>query len=451
MSEQEKHGAEKPIAALAGASISIIRLSGANAVAAAATVWRGKTPLAACAPRRLMLGELQNPATGAVIDPECLAVVMPGPHSYTGEDVVEVQCHGGPLTAKLAMEALLANGARMAQPGEFTKRAFLNGRLDLTQAEAVADLVSATSRSAQRLAAAHLQGRLGKVVENLYHVVVEILAETESRLDFPEEQLDWQDPAALADRLAETERQLADLLSTQRTGEVLHDGIRLIIAGPPNAGKSSLLNRMAGQERAIVTEIPGTTRDAIEVMAEVRGIPVRLVDTAGVRQAQDVIERLGIGRSKDYVASADIVLWLIDCSQPVPPQMPPPDWDIGGKLLLVANKADLPGAVLDVPHAITISVKEELGLEALYDAIEEAAALGEGWRESAVAVNVRQSDLMRQAEEACHQAIGLLLANEWELAAAELHGTVHALGQVIGKTASPDLLDLIFSKFCIGK
>ena len=399
----------------------------------------------------MVLGEARD-MSGAVLDAQCLAVFMPGPHSYTGEDVVELQCHGGALCVRLVLEELLAAGCRMAEPGEFTRRAFLNGRLDLTQAEAVADVITAGSSAALRMAGRQLKGRLGKNVGQAYDGLAGILAETESRLDFPEEELDWRDPDEMSAQIHGIMSGLRGLLATRRAGELLRGGMGLAITGCPNVGKSSLLNTVLGRDRAIVTPIPGTTRDTIEEQVSIRGIPIRLMDTAGIREGGDVIERTGMERSRESAMAADIVLWVFDSSRPYSEQAWP-KWPVQGQLLLVANKSDV--AVQDATRpssAISVSALTGDGLELLYDAIERLAGLtpGMGAAED-VAVAARHAALLDEALKALEPVPAQFASGEWELAAIGLRSAVGALGRIIGREVEPDVLETIFSRFCIGK
>ncbi|MDD4539030.1 MAG: tRNA uridine-5-carboxymethylaminomethyl(34) synthesis GTPase MnmE [Lentisphaeria bacterium] len=450
------------IATAIGGAVSIIRLSGPAAIAIAGRVWHGRTALAALPARQLTLGRLCRPA-GGVIDPQCLAVVMPGPHSYTGEDVVELHCHGGALCTRLALEELLRQGARHADPGEFTRRAFVNGRLDLTQAEAVADIISAGSESALRLAGRQLEGALGRRINASYESLTEVLAEIESRLDFPEEELDWQSTSSLQVALQAAQDDLRALAASRHDGEILRGGISLVIAGPPNVGKSSLLNVILGRDRAIVAEIAGTTRDTIEVPSTIRGIPIHLVDTAGIRAGGDSIERAGMARTESNALSADLILWVYDASQPYAAQRWP-EWPIAGKLIVVANKCDKAPAVeqggcvgtaVDADAdaaAVRVSALYGTGLPALYDAIERAVwQQPQGPADNALAVAARHGAHLERAVAALDDARQAIGSDLWELAAPALRSAIFDLGKILGRSVDPDVLDTIFARFCIGK
>ena len=444
------------IAALAtapGGAVSILRLSGPDADAIAARLWTpvARGDLAHQPPRHLALGTLRD-ADGALLDAECLAVRMPAPHSYTGEHVVELHCHGGALCARLALQALQAAGCRLAEPGEFTRRAFLHGRLDLTQAEAVADVIGARSAAALRVAGQQLRGRLGEEANRLYGTLADVLAEVESHLDFPEEELelDWRPVTELASAVTAARESVERLLATRRAGEVLRGGLRLAVCGCPNVGKSSLLNRLLGRDRAIVTDIPGTTRDTLEEQLDVRGVPVRVIDTAGIRETADVIERSGMERARLSAQSADVIVWLFDLTLPYAAQSWP-DWEVTGQVLLVGNKLDACTASSPEPppETLRLSVRTGEGLDGLIDAVERLSGVADTTGEIAVAA--RHAALLSEASEALSPVGGLLEGGQWELAALELRRAVQALGRMVGREVEPDVLETIFHRFCIGK
>lgn len=432
-----------------GGAISIIRISGANALAIGSAVWRGRRKLGPDTARQMLLGS----STG---DP-ALAVYMPSPHSYTGDDVVEIHCHGGALAARRVLDAAIEAGARPAEPGEFTFRAFANEKLDLVQAEAVGDIIGAHSQMALNLAHRQIAGRLSERISALRDELVRILAEIESRLDFGDEHLDWLPPDELCRRLAAVLERGRSLAATFAAGLILREGLRVVLAGRPNAGKSSLLNLLLGQDRAIVSRIPGTTRDTIEESTHLRNIPVRLTDTAGIRLADDYVERLGIDRSRSTIESAQIVIWLLDASASdlkeeiteMKAACRNPD-----RVIAAWNKIDLAGErLLPEPGlpAVRISATENTGIDELLDLFEKMAWGKEHAEEPEVAVNARHRALLKETAAALAEAIPCTAAEQWELAAAALRQAIAALGAITGETVDPDILENIFSKFCIGK
>ncbi len=437
-----------------GGAVAIIRLSGDNSLAIAEQVW---SPihgggLGAESPRRLLIGSMGG------IDASCLAVYMPGPNSYTGEDVVELQLHGGRASVRMALEALLAYGARAAEPGEFTRRAFMNGKLDLTQAEAVADLVAAESWRAARIANAQLEGELGAAARAIHEELSTILSEVESRLDFPEEEIDWMPPSELLRRLDSCQEKIRRLARTRREGEILRDCAKMVIAGPPNVGKSSLLNRLLGRDRAIVSPIPGTTRDTVEADFAIKGFPVKIIDTAGARETDDLVEQSGIERAKRAAAEADVVLWVSDATAGETPQ---PKWSIPrGTMIPVINKCDLaspPEGRLSV-SAITgegIPELEETIARSLEDELDKGqdggGSLGDKAEGLHVAVSARHASLLDEAARAVDDTRREVPSAAWELAAVPLRNAVAAIGKIVGLEVEPDILDKIFHRFCIGK
>jgi tRNA modification GTPase len=455
---------EESIAAIcagAGGAIAIIRISGRNCLEIASKAWRCESSpdALAQAPRRMILGKTLSAEKNELGEP-CLAVFMPAPRSYTGEDVVELHCHGGAAAPKRLLAACLKAGARSAAPGEFTRRAFINGKMDLTQAEAVADIVNAKSSAALALAERQISGALGKTVRSLREPLSDVLAEMESRLDFPEEDLAWKSPAELARAIASCEEGLARLLRSRRDGALLRDGVRLVIAGRPNVGKSSLLNALLGYERAIVSEIPGTTRDTIEELASIGGIPVRITDTAGLRESSDRIESLGVERSRQSLQGAEAALWLLDASAAKPEeelaQLESERLPQGVPAIAVWNKADLrrkdapPLPSCGLPSVCVSALKGE-GLEELAELFAKTLWGSETHSEPEAAVSARHSALLEEAIPALAETRAEIAAERWELAASSLRAAFRALGEITGESASPDVLDMIFSRFCIGK
>jgi tRNA modification GTPase len=394
---------------------------------------------------------------GQVID-EALLSVMRAPRTFTREEVVEISCHGGILAAKSVLETVLAAGARLAEPGEFTRRAFLNGRLDLTQAEAVADLIQARTDLALAAANEQLAGRLSQRIGRLRDELLSSLAHVEAHIDFPDEDIAPDTRESLTARLERGVAFMDELLRTAEEGRILRRGIRGAIIGRPNVGKSSLLNLLLGHERAIVSPTAGTTRDTIEETANVRGLPVVFIDTAGLREAADGIEQEGIRRSHETASRAELILHVLDGSEPfVPEDAQYLERFASAKRIVVRNKIDLP-ARLKLPADLAGPVVEVCsltgqGLEELKDAVKQLFWAGAIEAEMAqVMINARHRDALRRARaatvlttEALRNGVAL------DLISVDLRTAVQAVGEIVGQTATEDLLDSIFSRFCIGK
>ena len=432
------------VASAIGGAVTVIRLSGPGVLDIANNVWKGRRPLCDADARKMMLGKAGNDPT--------LAVYMKAPASYTGGDVVELQCHGGAAAADQLMRAVLSAGCRLAEPGEFTYRAFMNGKMDLLQAEAVADIVSSGSEAALRLAENQLAGRLSSEIDRLWESVNDLRSECEARLDFPDEELDFDNAAA--DKISGVAREVDKFLATGSTGAALRDGVAVVLAGKPNAGKSSLLNMLLGFDRAIVSNVPGTTRDTVEARTVLRNIPVRLTDTAGLRDSDDIIEKLGIERSYRSIASAQVTFWLLDATaQNVADEAASLDTAAPG-VIAVWNKCDL-APQRELPHfsvpSVHISALTGENMDALLDAFEKQIFSTVNTVMPEVAVNARTSALLEKSLPFLRNAENLFRDGEYELAAAELAAAAHALGEIIGKNADPDLLDNVFHRFCLGK
>ncbi|MBM3822760.1 MAG: tRNA uridine-5-carboxymethylaminomethyl(34) synthesis GTPase MnmE [Verrucomicrobia bacterium] len=454
---------EDTIAAIATplgeAALGLVRLSGPRCLEVADRCFRpsgqGSLP-SHCATHTAHYGHIVR--DGRVVD-EVMVLILRAPRTFTREDSVEIGCHGGLVVVKAVLEAVLAAGARPAEPGEFTRRAFLSGRIDLTQAEAVADLIHARTEFAASVAQEQLAGKLSKQIEALRAELMEALAVVEAHIDFPEEDLPPQTQAGLWDRVTRARAFVGRLLARAGEGQVLRRGLRAALVGRPNAGKSSLLNHLLGHERAIVSPTPGTTRDTIEETASIRGIPVIFIDTAGMRETADAVEREGVERSRRAMGTADLVLHVVDQSEP------PHSDDLslladgsGSKSILILNKCDRSchpdwTRVVDLREAVRISCLEGTGLEDLKEVVSRRVWQGGGPAESwQLMINARHQDALRRAGEALEKAQAAMESN-WtlEIAAMELRAAAGAAGEVVGKTSTEDLLDLIFSKFCIGK
>ena len=446
------------------AGIGIVRVSGSLALPIAAEVFRSPRviPPTELPTHTLTYGHvIDATASDEVID-EVLLGVMHAPRTYTGEDIVEFNCHGGivPLTAVL--DLVVKNGARIAEPGEFTKRAFLNGRLDLAQAEAVAELIASKTDLSRKIAVEALAGKLSDTVNRLSDQLASLLAEIEASIDFPEEVLDFMKVEAQLETARASQTALTPLLETAAEGRLITEGVNVAILGKPNVGKSSLLNALVGTTRAIVTDIPGTTRDTIEETVNIDGIPLKLIDTAGIRQTDDIVEQHGVERSKAVLDRAELLLLMFDASQPLN------DADLellqiaaSPRAILILNKIDLP--VVTAPTAllthcpkkrvVETAIPEGKGLEKLKAVVSEELLGGElNIGESPIVTNARHQEALRRADEGLRYAIeSLENGMPPELVAVDLRISLDGLGDIVGKTTTEDILDRIFSQFCVGK
>ena len=441
-------------------AIGILRLSGPAAAEIAAAVFRplGRAGLLERPARTLVYGDLLD-REGAAID-RVLCTYSRGPASYTGEDTAEIHCHGSPMVLSLGLEALFAQGARQAGPGEFTQRAFLNGRLDLAQAEAVADLLDARSREGARHAAGQLSGALSRKIQAVYSALVDVMAHFHAVLDYPDEDVDPFTRQALEEDLRRQEEALQKLLATYQRGRRLNQGVKCALVGRPNAGKSSLLNALAGYERAIVTDIPGTTRDTVEESVELGGLPLRLTDTAGLRESADPIERLGVARSRAAMEEAELILVLWDGSVPAEEE----DRALLREAMslaptiLVRSKGDLPAAPasgLDMdpaPPVVELSAKTGEGLEALSQAVAALFPKDPGAAYGELLTNARQALAAQRALEDVARARAALAAGVTpDALLTDVEEALSALGELTGQSVREDVTARIFQRFCVGK
>eukprot|EP00667_Euglena_gracilis_P006139 EG_transcript_6183 len=453
-SPQETIAAIGTAVAAGAGSVAIVKVSGPDALPIGQTLFRPAGRKQAWDSHRVLYGHILCHDTGEVLD-EALLLFMQAPRSFTAEDVVEFHCHGGLIIVQRVLAEVLACGARLAQPGEFSQRAFLNGRLDLTQAEALADVIGARSQQAVQMALNGLDGGLGKTIGRLRTVLLNQLAELEARIDF-EEDLPPLDADAVCAALGDVQRQLETLINDAAQGQLLRDGLRVAIVGPPNVGKSSLLNLLSKVERAIVTDIPGTTRDTVESELVIRGVPVTLIDTAGIRDTDDPVERIGIARSQQALQAADVVVQVFDLQKGWGPEdealaatIP-----VGLPRLRVGNKLDLNQAPATPPPSADVLMSAATG-EGLADfearLLQRCGApeAGGGVRAN---LNRRQLALAQRAAAAVAQT--LATAGEglpWDFWTIDLRAAIQTLGEITGDEVSEATLELIFSKFCIGK
>jgi len=445
--------------------IGIVRLSGKDALNIADKTF--------CSPKSKSLmnaeshsvtyGLIKNPATGRVID-EVLAIVMRSPYSYTREDVVEVHCHGGMVPLRKTLELFLQQGARLAEPGEFTRRAFMNGRIDLSQAEAVLDLVRSKTDESRKIAMEQLQGGLSETLNTLRDGLTELCVNIEAYIDFPDDEIETEPKINYLQSMKNIYSELALLLKTYDEARFFREGLSTAIVGRPNVGKSSLLNALIRKDKAIVTEVPGTTRDVIEEYLNVKGLPVRIMDTAGIRDVQDLAEKEGVKRSLRSIEQAELVIAIFDIGEPLKDE----DFEVLHKIknknyIIVLNKCDLPPMIdeqdfisYNIPdntRILHISATRGEGLEALKDSIFESCL--KDWKEERdgiVISNLRHKISIENALTSLGRAINALTENQpLEILALELRDTLDMLGEIVGSITTEDILNMIFNEFCIGK
>ena len=456
---------EDTIAAVATAygegGIGIIRISGEEALPILQEIFEFHGDTDTFTSRRMTYGKIIDKEKNQIID-EVLAVYMKGPKTYTAEDVVEINCHGSMVSLRKTLALVLRKGARLAEPGEFTKRAFLNGRLDLSQAEAVIDMIRAKTDKSFDVAVSQLEGRLSLKVEEIRQKLLDLLVDITVNIDYPDEDIEEMTYEKLEESIIETQDMIEKLLATSSTGKMIREGIKIAIVGKPNVGKSSLMNGLLKETRAIVTDIPGTTRDTIEEVLSIRNIPVYLVDTAGIRETSDKVEKMGIEKSKEAFNQADFILFLLDGSRPLEEE----DLQImeflkERKSLVLINKRDLGEAIsieeisakLPASQVIEASLLKGQGITEIEDAVEDLVYGGEiVQKESMMVNNVRHIELLEQAVKSLTDALHMSERREaLDFIEVDVKNAYERLGEIIGETVSDDIINEVFARFCLGK
>ena len=450
------------VTAVGESSVGIIRISGPEATDIANKIYKGKTDFRTAESHTVHYGYVYDYKQDKKID-EAIFLLMRGPRSFTGEDVVEVQCHGGMVVLKQVLQLILLSGARLAEQGEFSKRAFLNGRLDLAQAESIMDIVQAKTERGVDLALSQLQGSLSGMVRELRADLLELVAFIQADIDYPDDDIERLTPEEYQNRVEHAKEQIASVLQNAQKGKIIRDGLRVVIAGKPNVGKSSLLNALLGQERAIVTDIPGTTRDVIEEYINLNGIPLKIVDTAGIRETDNVVEQIGVDKAQQFVKNADLVLYVVDAVQGLTDE----DYQMLNEIqnqhvIYLMNKSDVGisdavrSAFADAiggASVLEISARENIGLDALEQRIMDLFFSGTSEVQNDIMVtNVRHIQILE--ESAAHMEgflTGLMLGMSVDFLVIDLQNAWEKLGKITGETVEEDLLDQIFSKFCLGK
>lgn len=445
-------------------AIAIVRLSGEDAIKIADQLFfaGGKKKLAEVPSHTIHYGTIVDPKSNELVE-EVMVSVMKAPKTFTREDVVEINCHGGIVSVNRVLELVLTTGARLAEPGEFTKRAFLNGRIDLSQAEAVMDLIRAKTDRAMNVALGQMEGRLSQLVSTLRQEILEVVAHVEVNIDYPEyDDVEEMTHRLLLEKATYIRDQLQGVLQTSHQGKILREGLSTVIIGRPNVGKSSLLNSLVQENKAIVTDIPGTTRDVIEEYVNIRGVPLRLVDTAGIRETEDIVERMGVERSRQVLKKADLILFVINSAEDFTEE----DRQLfkaveGMDVIVIANKTDLPQKIdldevrklaNDYPF-VTTSLLEDEGIDTLEQAIAEMFFQGHVEAGDMTYVsNSRHIALLNQALQAIEDVLtGIDIGTPIDIIQIDLTRTWDLLGEIIGDTVEESLLNQLFSQFCLGK
>lgn len=441
--------------------ISIIRVSGHKSLLIVNKIFKAKNgkDILDMNPYTMRYGHIIEQDTKDALD-EVLISYMKAPRSFTAEDTVEINCHGGVTPTKKVFEEVIKAGARVAEPGEFTKRAFLNGRIDLTQAEAVIDIIRSKTELSMKSAVSQSIGKVSEEIKTLRENLIETIAHIEATVDYPEDDLEEITSLQVKEKIEKVIKELDKLLETSEEGKIIRDGLDVVIVGKPNVGKSSLLNALLLEKRAIVTEVPGTTRDAIEEYINLEGIPIKIIDTAGIRETNDVVEKIGVERSKEKINEADLVILVLDSSNKLDNE----DYEIidyikDKKYIILLNKSDLETQInkseledLKLYNIIEISAKIGLGLEDLKESIKNLFFKSDIQTDSIIITNTRHKEALIRAKESCNSALEALKNTlSIDLASIDIRNAWFSLGEITGDTLEEDIIDKIFSEFCLGK
>lgn len=443
--------------------IGIVRMSGKGSVDIADKIFvpAGGTKIKDKKTHTITYGHIKDPKSGETID-EVLLTVMLAPRTYTCEDIIEINCHGGMNVTNRVLELVLNNGARLAEPGEFTKRAFLNGRIDLTQAEAVMDVIEAKTELSRRTAVNQLGGSVKEKVHALREEVLDMIAAIEAAIDYPEHDIEEETYARMLKRITALKAEIQRLIDTADMGKIIREGVDAVIVGKPNVGKSSLLNLLLMEERAIVTDVPGTTRDTVEEYMNLGGIPVKIIDTAGIRETGDEVERIGVEKSRKYADKADVIFMMLDASNPLTDEdMAILEFIKDRKALILMNKTDIDNRIdknillkyTDEKNIIPVSVKENTGIDALTERFKEMFFGGAiEIKDSAMISSVRHKNMLAKALEALERAINTIEGCMPEdFISMDLQDALAALGEITGDSVDDEIIDRIFTRFCLGK
>lgn len=448
---------------LGAGGIGIVRMSGEDSFTIANKIFEGKNKkdVKDYKSHTIHYGKIVDPKTQEVID-EVLLSILKGPHTYTKENMIEINCHGGLIVVQKILQLVLREGAQLAEPGEFTKRAFLNGRIDLSQAEAVIDVINAQTELALQSSVSQLGGGLSEKVKVFRQELLEMIAHIEASIDYPEHDMEELTYEMIQTNTEQLLEKVNDFIQTADTGRMIKEGIQTVIIGKPNVGKSSLLNALLREQRAIVTNIPGTTRDILEEYVNIQGVPLKIVDTAGIRQTEDVVEQIGVEKSKGSIPQADLILVMMDASTPWAEE----DHDIfeliqGKQVLVLINKIDLPRQLdidlvteyVPLDSILEISIKEKIGLDLLEKTLKEMFFKGEiKMNETIFITNVRHKDALVKSKESLETVLETIeLGLPEDCLSIDLQSAYEYLGEITGETVGESLIDQIFSQFCLGK